>query len=190
VSLDVGGTTPPVALIASVKDALRIPVFVLVRARAGDFVYSRNEVAVMVRSIGSAIAAGADGIVTGALTREGAVDVDAMRTLIGAATGVSVTFHRAFDGVRDPGRSLEDIVQLGAKRILTSGGAASAVDGVGALAKLVRQSDGRIAVIAGGNVRPHNVAQILESTGVREVHARLVDESSMTQLVAVVRTCE
>jgi copper homeostasis protein len=190
VSLDLGGTTPPVALIASVKDALRIPVFVLVRPRAGDFVYSGDEVAMMVRSIGSATAAGADGIVTAALTQEGAVEVDAMRTLIAAATGVPVTFHRAFDRVRDPARSLEDIVQLGATRILTSGGAASAVDGTDALAQLVRQSDRRVAIIAGGNVRAHNVAQIVESTGVREVHARFVDESSMMQLVDVVRTCE
>jgi copper homeostasis protein len=188
VGLDVGGTTPAVGLIALVRAALRIPVFVLVRARAGDFVYSREEVAMMVESIRSSIEAGADGIVTGALTRDGSVDIDAMRTLIGAARGVPVTFHRAFDRVREPARALEDIAQLGVARILTSGGAASALEGTERIAQLVKLSDDRVGIIAGGNVRAQNVAQILASSGVREVHSRIVDESSMRQLVDVVRS--
>jgi copper homeostasis protein len=188
--LDEGGTTPDPALIADVKRALRIPVFVLVRPRAGDFVYSADESTKMAESIRLAIDAGADGVVTGALTPEGRVDGRAMRTLTDAAGRVPLTFHRAFDHVRDQAQALEEIVQLGFARVLTSGGAPTASAGADALARLVELSGKRISIVAGGTVRAHNVTQIIERTGVREVHARLVDESTMKDLVDVVRMLE
>jgi copper homeostasis protein len=187
VGLDDGGTTPNPDLVAAVKSALRIPIFVLVRARAGDFVYSRGELATMAQGIQASIDAGADGIVTGALTRDARVDIDAMRTLMAVAKERPVTFHRAFDHLRDQARSLEDLMQVGVARVLTSGGSASASEGVDALARLVKQGADRVSVVAGGSVRAHNVAQILERTGVSEVHARLIDESTMRQLVDAVR---
>ena len=173
-----------------VRRALTIPVFVLVRPRAGNFVYTAEEVDGMREAIESAISAGADGIVTGALTSGGQVDADAMRILMRVAKGVPVTFHRAFDEVRDRSRGLEDLASLGAARVLTSGGAPSASEGVDVIAGLVRESQGRISVVAGGNVRAHNVARILGLTRVREVHSRLVDEKSIRQLVDAVRTQE
>jgi copper homeostasis protein len=187
VRLDEGGITPPLELIRSVKRAVAIPVCVLVRPRAGDFVYSVAELATMGRDIESAIAAGADGIVTGALTREGRVDVDGTQALVRAAHEVPVTFHRAFDHARDMFEVLEKLVELGAARVLTSGGAASATEGAETIAALVTQSGERLRVVAAGAVRAHNVGQLLRRTHVREVHARFIDEAGMRELVEVVR---
>jgi copper homeostasis protein len=188
--LDEGGTTPNPDLIALVSRAVTIPVFVLVRPRAGDFFYSDEELEVMREAIASAIDAGANGIVTGALTRDRRADADAMESLLEAARGVPLTFHRAFDELRDQAQTLEDLVKIGAARVLTSGGAPSASEGAETIAQLVRQSQDRICVVAGGNVRAHNVARILSVTRVCEVHARLVDERNMRDLVDVVRVHE
>jgi copper homeostasis protein len=188
VRLDEGGTTPDPKLLALVKRAVSIPVFVLVRPRAGDFFYSAIEVDTMCRTIASMIDTGANGIVTGALTRDRGVDRDAMQKLMLASGQLPVTFHRAFDEVGDQREALELLIKLGIARVLTSGAAPSASDGVDAIAQLVKQSHDGVRVVAGGNVRAYNVAQILGVTRVREVHARLVDEPSMRQLVDAVRT--
>jgi copper homeostasis protein len=187
VRLDEGGITPGPELIRSVRRAVRIPVFVLVRPRAGDFVYSVAEFTTMRRDINSAIAAGADGIVTGALTTERQLDVDGTQGLVNAARGIPVTFHRAFDDVHNPIEALEQLVALGLTRILTSGGAASASEGAENISKLASKGGQRIQIVAGGGVRAHNVVQLLRRSRVREVHARLVDETGMRELVATVR---
>jgi copper homeostasis protein len=181
-----GGTTPDPELIVAVRRAVRIPVFVMVRERAGDFAYSPEELSAMLRGIARVIDAGADGVVTGALV-QGEVDINAMEQLITAVGNVPVTFHRAFDQVRDFSKALEQLVALGVSRILTSGGAASADDGADIVAELAGQSGERVIVIAGGGVRAHNVGHILARSHVREVHSRLVDEPTMRRLVEVVR---
>ena len=185
--LDEGGTTPPLELVRAVKRAVEIPVFVLVRPRAGDFVYARAELTTMRRDIDSVIAAGADGIVTGALTQEYRMDVDATHDFVAAARDLPVTFHRAFDHARDRLEALEHLVQLGLTRVLTSGGAATASEGAESIGELVTQAGQRIQVVAGGGIRAHNVGQLLQHSHVREVHARLVDEAGMRDLVQVVR---
>jgi copper homeostasis protein len=187
VRLDEGGTTPNPELLELVRRAMTIPVFVLVRPRAGDFFYSADEINSMCRTIASAIDAGAHGIVTGALARDSRVDGDAMQELMAAGRSLPVTFHRAFDEVRDSSRALEALAKLGVARVLTSGGPPTASEGVDAIGELVKLSHDRVRIVAGGNIRAHNVAQILGVTRVREVHARLVDESSMRQLVDAVR---
>jgi copper homeostasis protein len=161
-----------------------------VRPREGDFFYSADEIDAMCATIALAVDAGASGIVTGALTRDSRVDRDAMQKLIAAARSMPVTFHRAFDEVGDGREALELLINLGVARVLTSGAAPSASEGVHAIAELVRQSQDRIGIVAGGNVRVHNVGRILDITRVRQVHARLVDESSMRQLVDAVRMHE
>jgi copper homeostasis protein len=185
--LEEGGTTPPLGLIRSVKRAAGIPVFVLVRPRAGDFVYSANELAAMGRDVETAIAAGVDGIVTGALTRQCKVDADAMQRLVEAARGLPVTFHRAFDGVVNRLEALDHVIELGLTRILTSGGASAASEGAESIGELVRHAAQRVEIVAGGGVRAHNVVQLLRRSDVREVHTRFIDEPGMMQLVDAVR---
>lgn len=187
VRLDEGGTTPPVELIRRTADEVDLPVFVLIRPRAGDFVFSDEEVKVMRRDVAIAVSAGAEGVVTGALTTDSRVALDAMKTLIVAAEGLPVTFHRAFDLTGNLSDALEDVISLGAARVLTSGGASSALEGAPVIGRLVEQGDRRIVVTAAGGIREHNVRTLIDRTGVNEIHARMIDEHSMARLVAEAR---
>lgn len=171
VDLAVDGTTPPAEMIAEACRALRIPVMVLIRPRGGDFRYSSSEIHAMLDSIERAKELGAAGVVVGALDAEGGVDRAAMARLVAAARPMSVTFHRAFDVVPDRAAALETLVTLGVNRVLTSGGAPSAEAGTPELKRLVERAAGRIGILAGGRVRPDNVAAIVKATGVHEVHA-------------------
>lgn len=186
-NLSVGGTTPDEGLIAEVAERTRLPVFVLIRPRAGGFVYSDDEFDQMVRDTELSGRLGIAGIVTGALTSDGRVDVERTRTLVKAAAGLSVTFHRALDSAVDLSAAIEEAIEAGASRVLTSGGVATAVEGVDFIAALVHQARERIIVIAGGGIRDHNVRDVIARTGVQEVHARLIDEGQMRGLVDVVR---
>jgi copper homeostasis protein len=186
-NLGVGGTTPGAGLIASVVQQVNHPVFVMIRPRGGDFVYAADEIDAMIEDIDRARPLGIAGIVTGALRSDGSVDVESMRRLMSPAAGLPVTFHRAFDVVGNRTEALEQVIDLGASRVLTSGGAATAFEGASAIAMLVDQAGERISIIAGGTIRDHNVRDVIARTGVREVHARLVDEPAMRSLVRVVR---
>lgn len=182
-----GGTTPGAGLIAAIAGRVRIPVFVLVRPRAGDFIYSEDEFETMVRDVEQAGAMGIAGIVTGALTSDGRVDVGRTRALVNAAAGQPVTFHRAIDSAENLPAALEETIAAGASRVLTSGGAATAVEGADRIRALVDQARRRISVVAGGGIREHNVRDVISLTGAAEVHARLVDEEQMRRLVDRVR---
>lgn len=186
-NLSDGGTTPGAGLIRSVARHTRLPVFVLIRPRAGDFVYSDNEFDRMIHDIELTKRKGIAGIVTGVLTSDGRVDLERTRTLIKAAAELPVTFHRAIDSAVDLPAALEAAIEGGARRVLTSGGAATAADGVDLISALAQQARERITIVAGGGIREHNVRDVISRTGVREVHARLVDESQMRGLVDVVR---
>jgi copper homeostasis protein len=185
--LSVGGTTPSAALIAEVVAQTRLPVFVMIRPRGGDFIYSSDEIDLMTRDIGVAVSKDACGIVTGALTSDGRVSLERMRGLIEKAAGLPVTFHRAFDVAANPGDALEQVIELGVSRILTSGGATTALQGADAIAALVAQAGRRISIMAGGSVREGNVRELIQRTGVKEVHARLVDEAGMRSTIEAVR---
>jgi copper homeostasis protein len=167
-----GGTTPSAGAITQARERIAIPLFVIVRPRGGDFVYSDDDLAVMRRDIASAASAGADGVVIGALTSAGRVDSAIVRELVELARPMQVTFHRAFDVTRDFADSLEALVDAGVDRVLTSGGAATAVEGIATLASLVRQAGNRIVVMAGGRITESTAAQIVRETGVREIHVR------------------
>lgn len=171
-ALGEGGTTPSPGTVALARERLTIPLFVLVRPRGGDFLYDADDVEVMRRDVAAARAAGADGVVLGALTADGRVDAAVTRALVDAARPMRVTFHRAFDVARDQAEALEALVALGVDRVLTSGGAPSAAAGTARLTALVRRAGGRIAVLAGGGVRAENAAALVAATGVREVHVR------------------
>ena len=186
-NLDDGGTTPSADMIAAVVAQTQLPVFVLIRPRGGGFVYSDDEIDAMARDIELAGRMGIAGIVTGALKSRGCVDVERTRTLLKAAAGLPVTFHRAIDSTVNLPDALEQLIDAGASRVLTSGGAATALEGADAIAALVAQAHERIAIVAGGGIREHNVRDVLARTGVGEVHARLVDEVRMRNLIDVVR---
>lgn len=187
VNLKDGGTTPSTGLTAAVIDATRLPVFALIRPRAGDFVYSDDEVDLMSRDVATAGIIGVAGIVTGALTSDYLVDLGQTRSLINAAAGLPVTFHRAFDATINKREALEQLIELGVSRILTSGGAATALEGADVIAALVDQAGDRITVVAGGGVREQSVSDLIGRTGAREVHTRFVGEARMRGLVDTVR---
>jgi copper homeostasis protein len=186
-NLDQGGTTPSQALIASAAERSKLRVFVMVRPRAGGFVYSDEDFAAMVRDIELIGAMSIAGIVTGVLTSEAQVDAERTRILIQAAGDMPVTFHRAIDSTVNIAAALEAAIEAGASRVLTSGGAATALEGTDVIAALVNQARGRISIVAGGGIREHNAREVIARTGVREVHARFVDEAQMGGLVDAVR---
>src|SRR2546425_3161215 len=165
-----GGTTPSAGTLALCRARLAIPIFVLVRPRGGDFLYSAAELAVMLEDIGRAREAGAQGIVTGVLRADGEIDTDRTRELMAAARPLRMTFHRAFDVCRDASRALETLIALGVDRVLTSGQAATAPEGAETIAGLVRQAAGRIAILPGGGITGDNVADLVRATGVTAVH--------------------
>ena len=186
-NLAVGGTTPSAGSIASVVQQAGHPVFVMIRPRGGDFVYAADEIDAMIEDIDRARPLGIAGIVTGALRSDGSIDVESMRRLMSPAAGLPVTFHRAFDVVANRTEAIEQVIGLGASRVLTSGGAATALDGAVAIAMLVDQAGERLSIVAGGKIREQNARDVIARTGVREVHARLENEASMRGLVRVVR---
>ena len=174
-----GGLTPSIGTIeVALRSVSRIRVHVIVRPRAGDFIYSPLEVDAMVRDVQAAATVGAHGIVIGALTPEGDVDVPTTRRLIQAADGASITFHRAFDMVRQPYEALEQLIDLGVHRVLTSGQEDSALDGAPLIADLVRKADGRI-VMPGGGINQRTIARVVAATGRRRVplHAMVGSDS-------------
>jgi copper homeostasis protein len=172
VGLVEGGLTPSAGIIEEVRSRVNVPVFVLIRPRSGDACYSREELTVMRRDIAIAKSLGVHGVVLGVVTPEGTVDTARTRDLALAARPMAVTFHRAFDLTRDADEALDAIIGIGLDRVLTSGQRATALEGADVIAGLVRRGAGRIRIVAGGKVSPANAREIVQRTGVRELHAR------------------
>jgi copper homeostasis protein len=170
VGLEVGGLTPTVGLLRAVRECTGLPVYVLVRGRTGGFVYTPGELSVMAADAEALVAAGATGIVFGALTAERRVDRAACARLAALSPGRAV-FHRAFDFVANPIAALDDLIELGFERVLTSGGARTAEAGATHLAALVQHAGWQIEVLPAGNVRPHNVADLVRETRCDQVHS-------------------
>ncbi|MBP5394217.1 MAG: copper homeostasis protein CutC [Bacteroidaceae bacterium] len=171
-ALEVDGLTPSAEMMESAI-SLGTPVQVLIRPREGDFVYDEDEVEGMVRDIRLAKRLGANGVVIGALKPDGSIDEGIVRRLVEEAKGLSITFHRAFDVCREPMKALEQIVALGCHRLLTSGQASSAEQGIPLIKKLVEQSDGRLIIMPGAGVNQENARRILSETGAHEIHGSL-----------------
>jgi copper homeostasis protein len=184
-TLEVGGTTPAEATIAQVVKVVTIPVFVMIRPRGGAFVYSGEEIDAMRRSIAIAAANGAAGVVLGVLRGDGRVDVERTRALVRCADGLPVTFHRAIDDTPHLLDALDALIEANVSRVLTSGGAATAVEGVEMLAHMVERAGSRLTVMPGGGIRAHNAREVIDRTRASEIHARFVDEAGMRALVAV-----
>ncbi|TGD77569.1 copper homeostasis protein CutC [Hymenobacter wooponensis] len=169
--LEQGGTTPSFGTIQWVLAQLTIPVFVLIRPRPGHFCYDAEEQAIMAADIRQCRALGCAGVVLGALTEAGRVDLAACRPLVEAAGPLSVTFHRAFDACPDQEQALEDVIHLGCQRLLTSGGQPTAEAGQAQLAALVRQAAGRLSIMPGSGVTPATIQGLAQRTGAHEFHA-------------------
>jgi copper homeostasis protein len=172
-NLSVGGVTPSAELFRAVRAQLRIPIFFMVRPRAGDFVSSTGEFEEMKRSIASAKKSGADGVVLGVLTKDHRVDVERTKELVEFAKPLPVTCHRAFDEAADLRQALEDVIESGAKRILTSGGAKSALEGAALLSKLIEAAGERIVIVPGAGISAANIREIAQRTKAHEFHSGL-----------------
>lgn len=168
-ALALQGLTPAPGLMAIAAEA-EIPIYPMIRPRNGDFVYDAGDLDAIFRDIDAVRAAGLAGVVIGANLPSGELDAEALAMLVAHAEGLGVTLHRAFDLTPDPFAALETAIDLGFERILTSGCALNAIAGAETIARLVGQADGRIAILAGGGVKPQNVAELIARTGVVEVH--------------------
>jgi copper homeostasis protein len=166
-SLSEGGVTPSSGLIGAVRECLSIPVFVIVRPRGGDFFYAGEEFAVMKRDIAAAKAYGVNGVALGVLLQDGQVDVERTREL------VEVTFHRAIDWAPRMEEALEQVIAAGADRILTSGGAQTAMQGIHRISRMVEKAGRRVRVMVCGTVRKENIGEIARRTNASEFHASL-----------------
>lgn len=169
-ALDIGGLTPTWGLMALAAKA-PVPVYAMIRPRAGSFVFDEVEEAVMTADIMAAREVGLAGVVIGASHPDGTLDQPMLSRLIGHAKGLGVTLHRAFDLAPDRDAALEQAIELGFERILTSGGVPKAVDGLETLRRTVEKAGDRLIVMPGSGIRAGNVLEILAATGAREVHA-------------------
>jgi copper homeostasis protein len=176
-----GGTTPSYAFIKAAREKLQIDLYVMIRPRGGDFFYSDEGFEIMKNDAAICKQIGCDGIVTGILTKDGKVDKKRCKELIEFVYPLEATFHRAFDRVADPFKALEDIIELGFERILTSGLKQKAIESTELLSQLIKKSDGRIIIMPGSGVTAENIISIAQSTGATEFHssANFSEESKM-----------
>jgi copper homeostasis protein len=183
-NLAVGGTTPSGDLIDAVLQRVSIPVVAMVRPRGGSFVHPADEVAQMHRDLEMVIGHEVHGVVLGILTADGVVDEVPVRALVALAGATPVVFHKAFDRIADRRRALTTLIDIGVARVLTSAGRPSAIEGAHELAELLAQADGRIEILAGGKVRGDTVQDLVNVSGVTQVHARCeLDERRIRDIV-------
>lgn len=168
-----GGTTPSYGEILMARKLLHIKLYVLIRPRGGDFLYTDLEFNIMMADIRYCIEAGCDGIVIGILNPDGTIDKKRCTEMINLARqwGLGVTFHRAFDMCADLFEGMEEIIDMGCERILTSGGKSTAMEGASNIARLLSKAAGRIQLMPGSGVNENNVADLVRFTGVTEVHS-------------------
>ena len=171
-----GGLTPSLGTVRTAKKLSRIPINCMIRPRGGDFCYSDLEFQAMKEDIRAFKEAGANGIVFGILTPDGDVDMERSREVVKLTRPLSVTFHRAFDMTRDPYKALEDLIELGVDRVLTSGQEASVPEGADLLAELVKKSKGRIIVMPGCGISERNFPKVHAKINAREYHIHLPAE--------------
>jgi copper homeostasis protein len=172
-ALMLGGLTPSLGALRESRASVRLPIIAMIRPRAAGFCYSRADFAVMLRDAEAALAEKADGIAFGILTAGGAVDLKRCRQMVKLSQGKQLVFHRAFDVVRNPMVALEQLIDLGITRIMTSGQEASAYNGAANIAEYRRRAAGRIEILPAGGINRFTVADVVERTGCDQVHASL-----------------
>lgn len=172
-NLNEGGTTPGYGMIFQCREKFDVLLYPIIRPRGGDFLYDNDEFEIMLHDTKLCKQLGCDGIVTGLLNADGSIDTKRTGILIETAYPMGVTFHRAFDRCHDPFEALEQLVNLGCERILSSGQKPTAPEGVDSLAQLEKASDGRIIIMPGSGVRKENIKELAEKTGCSEFHSSL-----------------
>jgi len=170
-NLNEGGTTPSYGTLVLTRQQVSIDIYVLIRPRAGDFLYSDVEFEIMKQDILICKELGYDGVVIGLLKPDGNVDVDRTKTLVELASPMAVTFHRAFDSCSNPETALEDVIACGCERILTSGLKNTAIEGADVLLKLIEQAEGRIIIMPGSGIKSSNIKFLKELVPAVEWHA-------------------
>lgn len=184
-ALPLGGVTPSIGMMKWIRDTYpQLKIQVLIRSREGNFVYDKADLETMMIDIRQSLPY-ADGIVCGALTADGDIDTEALKRMIEAAEGKPFTFHRAFDRCSNPKLALEQIIESGSARILTSGQQSSAENGIPLLRQLVEQAAGRIIIMPGGGVSERNARLIVDQTGCTEIHGSFSAGSGVTSAEAV-----
>jgi copper homeostasis protein len=165
-----GGTTPSLSAIELLRKQLTIQLFPIIRPRGGDFLYDELEFEIMKRDIAICRSLGCDGVVTGILNADATVDIKKTAVLREIAYPMELTFHRAFDRVKDPFEALEDIIELGCNRILSSGLHPTAPEGASLIKQLIQQASDRIIIMPGSGVRDTNIEKLIADTGAAEYH--------------------
>lgn len=180
-NLIIGGTTPTLALYDEVRSHSDIPLFILIRPRFGDFLYTDYEANVICREIKMFQKAGAEGVVIGSLNKDGSLNVEHMKRFIDSAKDMSITLHRAFDMCADPFATLKQARELGVNTILTSGRAPSSLEGIDLYEKLIEKANGEISILAGGGIKASTIEKLLKQTSLTAFHmsGKIVVESSM-----------
>lgn len=168
-----GGTTPSFGTIKQCRESFGVSLFPIIRPRGGDFLYTKDEYEIMLQDVKLCKQLGCDGIVIGLLNMDGTIDIVRTAQLIEAAYPLGVTFHRAFDRCKEPFQVLEQLIEIGCERILTSGQQPSVVDGVDLVAELNKVADDRIIIMPGSGVRKENIKMLAEKTGCTEFHSSL-----------------
>jgi copper homeostasis protein len=166
-----GGTTPSYGTLRQVKENINIPVFPIVRPRGGDFLYNKDELEIIKHDINLCKQLGFEGVVFGMLLTDGTIDKDNCKRLVDLAYPMEVTFHRAFDRTVDPFKAMDDLIECGCSRILTSGQVPNVADGLDLIGKLIKAADDRIIIMPGSGLRSSNVLSIAEATGANEFHS-------------------
>lgn len=166
-----GGTTPSYGLIKKVKEAINLKLYPLIRPRGGDFFYSDDEFEIMLDDIKMCKNAGCDGIATGVQRADGNIDFDRMKKIVETAYPMGVTCVRVFDLIPDMFSALEEIIDAGCERVLTSGQAPKAIDAVETIAQLIKYADNRIIIMPGSGINPDNIEKLVKSTYATEYHA-------------------
>lgn len=168
-----GGTTPSMGLMKVCRNAFDVLLFPIIRPRGGDFLYTDEEFEIMLQDAKLAKELNCDGIVTGLLNIDGSIEIKRTAKLIESVYPLEVTFHRAFDRCADPFLAMEQLIEIGCARILTSGQKPSAADAVELIAELNNKADGRIIIMPGSGVRKENIKMIAQKTGCKEFHSSL-----------------
>ena len=183
-----GGTTPSLGLLARCREAITVPLHVMIRPHVRDFLYDEEELDVMGGDIVAAKSVGADGVVIGPLRADGTIHVEQVAELVALAQPLRVTFHRAFDRTPDQRTALETLIEAGVDLVLTSGGAPTALAGASTLAALQAQAGDRLTVLAGGGIRGDSIRALLDRAPLREVHARATDPAIIRDLLTRLHT--
>ncbi len=172
-NLTEGGTTPSFATIKKCREVFDVLLYPIIRPRGGDFLYTKDEFEIMMQDVKLCKQLGCDGVVIGILNADGSVDIARTEKLVEAAYPLGVTFHRAFDRCKEPFVALEQLIEIGCERILTSGQKHAAPDGVELIAELNKIADDRIIIMPGSGVRKENIKMLAEKTGCTEFHSSL-----------------